>query len=98
MSRFVITPRARLDLISIWEYTAKQASIETANRVLATIHDAILDLAELPGMGHVRPDVKNKSYRFWRVYNYLIAYRTDGGDLTIARVIHGARNFRFLFR
>jgi plasmid stabilization system protein ParE len=32
------------------------------------------------------------------VYSYVIAYRYDDEKLTVVRVVHGARNFRKLFR
>jgi hypothetical protein len=48
-------------------------------------------------MGHQRLDVANPSYRFWRVYSYLIAYRVRGGILYVSRVVHGAQDFRRLF-
>ena len=52
----------------------------------------------MPGKGHVRADVKDPSYRFCSVRPYVIAYRYDDQTLTIVRVVHGARNFRRLFR
>lgn len=52
----------------------------------------------MPGKGHTRSDVRNKVYRFWSVYSYVIACRFDDETLTVVRVVHGGRNFRKLFR
>jgi plasmid stabilization system protein ParE len=52
----------------------------------------------MPGMGHRRTDVRDQRYHFWRVRSYIIAYRYDANDLTIVRVLHGARDFRTIFR
>lgn len=59
---------------------------------------AIRGLIEMPGKGHTRADVTDKSYRFWSVYSYVIAYRYDDESLTVVRVVHGRRNLRRLFR
>src|SRR5689334_2121894 len=98
MKKFVITSQARRDLRAIWNYIAAESSDATANRILAEFYNAIVLLAEWPKMGHARRDVENPRYRFWNVYNYIIAYRTDRTPLTIARVVHGSRNMRRMFK
>ena len=57
---------------------------------------AILGLAEMPGKGHRRSEIKDSRVRFWTVYSYLIAYRFDEETITIVRVVHGRRNIRKL--
>jgi plasmid stabilization system protein ParE len=98
MKRFQITARARRDLLAIWGHIAREASPETANRVLSEFYDAIQLLADQPGAGHTRVEVANRHYRFWSVYKYVIAYRIDRQPLTVSRVVHGARDFQRLFR
>jgi len=51
----------------------------------------------MPGIGHSRTDVEDPRYRFWRIHSYIIAYRIDTKPITIARVLHGARDFRRIF-
>jgi plasmid stabilization system protein ParE len=97
MTKFVVTRRARLDLLAIWHHIADHASPTTPNRVTEELYEAMQSLAEQPGMGHTRADVTNTHYRFWSVYRYLIAYRNDRNPLTVARVVHGARDFARLF-
>ena len=97
MRRAFIQPQARVDLLEIWRYIARD-NISAANKVIDTIHEEIDGLAEMPGKGHRRADVRDQSYRFWRVYSYVIGYRFDDKTITIARVVHGRRNFRKLFR
>jgi toxin ParE1/3/4 len=92
-----ITRTAVRDVAEIWHYIALD-STDAADRVRNDLEAAMRKLAEMPGMGHQRTDVKNPAYRFWRVYAYLIAYRLEGQTLYISRVIHGARNLRRLFR
>ncbi len=52
MKPFVVTERARRDLLAIWQRIAEDRSAETANRVVAAFYDAIQKLAEYPGIGH----------------------------------------------
>ena len=52
----------------------------------------------VPAMGHTRADVKNAHYRFRTVQPYLIAYHVRGNNLTIVRVVHGARDLTKIFK
>jgi plasmid stabilization system protein ParE len=65
---------------------------------LAKIRQEIDELARMPGVGHHRADVKSPTYRFWSVYSYVIAYRFTSRTLTVVRVVHGAMNFKKLFK
>jgi plasmid stabilization system protein ParE len=80
MSEFLLSPAARLDLLDIWEYIARD-SVEAADRVIEKIHSEMRELARQPGLGHFRRDLAGEPLRFWRVYTYLAAMilRTCGG-------------------
>src|SRR5215218_9922425 len=97
MAKFRISRRADADFDAIWDYIARD-SVEAADKVEAEIHSEIKRLAEMPGMGHEREDVRNASYRFWRVHSYLIAYRMEGRTLIVVRIVHGARDLRKIFK
>ncbi len=90
-------PQARLDLLEIWHYIHPQ-SPQNAADVMEAIESAMRSLLEMPGMGHLRADVRSARYRFWTVKSWVIAYRFDDRTLTVVRVVHGARDFRKLFR
>lgn len=62
MKRIDLTARARLDLLSLWEYIAND-SVDAADRVIDEIFRTFEKLADTPGMGHVRDDVKDVRYR-----------------------------------
>jgi plasmid stabilization system protein ParE len=49
-------------------------------------------------MGHIRADVHDKRYLFWALGKYVIVYRIEGKELVVVRVLHGARDFRKLFK
>ena len=96
MRRLVVQPQARLDLLEIWHYIATD-SRQNADRVLASLEDALRDPQRMPGLGHQRADVRSPHYRFWTVHRFVIAYRFDEKTLTVVRVVHGSRDFRRLF-
>jgi plasmid stabilization system protein ParE len=98
MSRYRITRRADLDLAAIWDFISENNGPNVADRVESELHQAMGLLGEHPGMGHRRADVRRINYRFWSVYGFVIAYRFDKHPIVVARVVHGARNFRRLFR
>jgi plasmid stabilization system protein ParE len=95
--RFVLTPRAELDLGEIWDYIA-QDSLEQANRVLNDLEKAILALADNPNMGFLREDWADRRHRFWPVYSYIIFYRPEAKPLQVLRVISGYRNLAELLK
>ena len=63
MRKLLVRPQARLDILEIWHFIARD-SISNANRVTDRIESAIRGLAEMPGKGHRRADVKDPAYRF----------------------------------
>jgi plasmid stabilization system protein ParE len=97
MRRVVFNRRAERDLNEIWEYISRD-SLDAADAVIARVRREIDDLARMPGVGHRRADVKNPTYRFWSVYSYVVAYRFTSRTLVVVRVVHGAMNFKKLFK
>ena len=97
MRRIVFSAQARRDMWEIWEYIA-EANIPAADRLADKIQELTRLLATMPGGGHVRLDVDDNRYRFWTVKPYVIAYRYTSRTLTVVRVLHGARDFRQIFR
>ncbi len=96
MSRFELTPPDRADLLEIWIYLVENASIDRADRVIASLQKAMNKLARTPGLGHLHHDLANESLRAYVVYSYLIIYRPDERPLQIIRVLHGARDLASL--
>jgi toxin ParE1/3/4 len=84
--------QSELDLVDIWSYIADDDPA-AADRVLDGIEDACTMLAEHPFTG-VRRDDLAPGLRFYPVGNYLIFYVLSREEITIVRVIHGARDYR----
>ena len=92
MSDYVLTPAAKLDLIEIETYITSRDSARAALKVIDDIDAAFAKIAQMPGIGHVRPNLTNKPVKFWRVHSYLIVYRPDVQPVQIHRVISGHRD------
>jgi len=90
--RYVLAPEAAHDLVAIWRYIKREASLEMADRVEAVIREQIVFLARTPGAGHWRKDLTDESVKFFPVYSYLIVYRPETKPLQVAAILHGRRD------
>ena len=97
MRAIIFNAKARKDLFDIWEYIAVD-SVDVADRILRRIEDEVSKLVAMPGMGHKRADVADPRLTFWTVRPYVIVYRHTRRTIYVIRVIHGARDFRRIFR
>jgi antitoxin ParD1/3/4/toxin ParE1/3/4 len=95
MSSFELHPEAYDDLDELWEFIAED-SIEAADRVRNRIYDAIQSLVSFPRQGHRGPDLTSRPLRFWRVYDYLIAYAPEERPLWVVGAMHGRRSARVM--
>lgn len=93
MKRLIVSDRALTDMAELIEYIHMDRP-----KVAARLHDRLWrefdQLCLFPNLGHRREDVNDGRYRFKRVKSFLIAYRVEGDDLRVVRVLHGARDFR----
>jgi toxin ParE1/3/4 len=93
MSRSLLAPAAKSDLIEIWDYYAtKVGDPDLADRMRDEIFDGIRASARKPDLGHFRRDLANEPLRFWRVRSYLIVYRSEMRPIQVVRFLHGARD------
>lgn len=92
MSGYALHPETYTDLQEIADYIAADGP-DAARRVINKIFDAIEALVPFPNRGHRRTDLTSRPPRFWRVYDYLIAYAPDEHPLA---VMHGHRSPRVM--
>ena len=83
--------RAEIDLIEIWGHIAEDDPL-AADRQLDRIDAACEMLAENPQGGPRRDDLA-RGIRFYPVGNYLVFYTVGEDGITVARVLHGARDY-----
>lgn len=96
MADFEVSGPARRDLREIHDWIA-QDDPAAADRVLADIRDAIVRLAETPGLGHVRDDLADESLRVWTVHRYVVIYQPERTPILVVRVLSGYRDFGSIF-
>lgn len=93
--QLLITPIAESDLAEIWAYIAED-SPKTATGFIEQIEAKFMPLLEFPGMGAPR-DYLVTGLRAAPFKNYCIYYTFTDTDVTIVRVVHGARDVRAMF-
>ncbi len=81
---------AESDLRDIWHHIA-QDNPSAADQLLRAIGDLCVRLAELPGMGRLRPELGG-GIRSFAHGSYVVFYRHAGDEVLILRVLHGARD------
>ncbi|WP_217572178.1 type II toxin-antitoxin system RelE/ParE family toxin [Mesorhizobium sp. GbtcB19] len=89
-----LRPEAEADIEAIALYIAED-SPSAALRWYSEMLSYCQRIAEMPGMGIARPEVR-ADLRTFPVGNYLILYRQIEGGAEIVRVIHGARRWQEL--
>ncbi len=90
--RYKLTPQARYDLLSIWEFIARD-NIRAADRLAERMEAAFRLLARFPKTGHARADVHaSEPVLFWPAGSYVVAYRPAPRPLVILRIFHAARD------
>jgi toxin ParE1/3/4 len=97
--RFRIAPQAESDLDDIWYFLAMESgSVDIADRFVDTITARFANLANHPYIGRQRDHDLRPGVRTFPASDYIIAYRVDGDDVLILRVLRGSRDIEGLFR
>ena len=95
--RYRVSEDAEQDLLEIFTYWAKEASLQIADRMIDGINERFWLLGEHPDAGkpagHIAPGVK-----CFPAGKYLIYYRRRRGGSDILHIFHGARNQRNAFK
>ena len=96
MNSLTFSIPARIDLIRIEAYIARDSEIAAVNLV-DRIEARCRFLAAAPKAGRARPDLR-RGARAWAVGSYLVIYRVVGDGVEIMRVIDGRRDVKAVFR
>ena len=96
MSRCRFSPQAEDDLDGIGAFIATRSPV-AALRVIDAIDQKCRLLAETPGMGRARPELR-PDLRSFPVGRFLIFYRPMAEDgIEIVRIVRGGRDLAALF-
>ena len=97
MADHFYSPEARLDLLELWEFIARD-NVDAADRVEQEIRQAVNLLTQNPELGYHRSDLTSKPVRFWPVYSYLIIYNPATRPLEIVRILSGYRDLAAMLK
>ena len=95
MSKYKLTPKARRDLSSIYNYIADESSDSRADNYLRKLKGTLQTLADSPGMGTPR-DYTPPGVLAFPKDSYMIFYLKQAPDVEIVRVLHAARDLENL--
>ena len=91
------SPQAGSDLDSIWNYVASEdGSVEIADRLIDSIAERFLLLANYPNIGRRRDDDLRPGLGSFPVGQYIIIYRLRDSDVLILRVLRASRDIQAL--
>ena len=94
--RLVWSPKADDDLRGIWQYFARVASPEIADKLLREIKLRGERVAERPFLlGRARDEIRS-GLRSALVHPHIIFYRVTDTTVELVRVLHQRRNFSAL--
>ena len=82
-----LTPKARADLDSIWEYTAQQWGVDQAETYAASLGKTMQLLVENPGLGTRIDHIKN-GYRKFPAASHLLIFKVTPTIFEVVRVLH----------
>ena len=90
-----LTDPARDDLDDVWSYIAGD-NVAAADKMIERLAERLDMLARQPLIGEVCPDIK-PDLRSFPVRPYVIYYAVQADEVSIIRVLHGARDVRRQF-
>jgi len=88
MGSFILTQKAREDLLSIGRYTRQQWGKAQQIRYLTQLDSAFHDLADKPDIGRTCDDIREGYFKYG-VGKHVIFYRHTKGQIEIVRILHG---------
>ena len=91
MNHYRLAALAESDLDDIWLRIAQDASIDTADQIIADVVNRFVLLADHPHAGRARDEIA-AGVRSFAVESYIIYYRPDPDGVSIARILHGSRD------
>ena len=89
MELFILTKKARDDLLAIGRYTRKQWGKTQQISYLTRLDSAFHDLADKSDLGRACDDIRQGYFKYG-VGKHVIFYRyTEKGQIEIVRILHG---------
>jgi toxin ParE1/3/4 len=90
MAGYLLTQRARGDVLEIWQYIARDSE-QNADNFLTELIERFSMLGQNPRAGRQRDDIR-PGIRGFPFREYEILYRIGGPGVRISDVVHGRRD------
>ncbi|MEN2742001.1 type II toxin-antitoxin system RelE/ParE family toxin [Microbacterium sp. X-17] len=87
MSSFRLSPAARRDLSSIWDFTAENWDSRQAETYVNEIRAAIERVAASPDRGRTCDEIRS-GYRRYAIGSHLLFYIENGDGVDVIRILH----------
>lgn len=94
---YVLSEAAQSDVDALASFVFEQ-SPHAALKLVDAVESGFMFVAASPRAGRSCPQWGISGLRFWKVYSYLIIYRSDVRPVEIVRVLHGARDVAVVMR
>jgi toxin ParE1/3/4 len=92
MSKVILSPRAKLDLSDIWDYTLGQWGAEQAEKYVRGLWASMARAASDSTLSVEIDDVR-KGYRKFRYGSHVIFYKMTGHGIDVVRILHQKMDF-----
>jgi toxin ParE1/3/4 len=96
VSAVILSPRAKLDLGEIWDYTLSQWGIEQAEKYVRDLWSAMEQAASDPAKCVDIGDVR-RGYRKVRSGSHVIFFKMTGAGIDVVRILHKRMDFERQF-
>jgi len=93
MKRYKLALKAVEEMEKIFDYLAAN-SPQAAKTVIDKFFSAMQSLGKNPSLGHDRPDLTDRPFKFYSVFAYLVVYDAAVRPIRILHVIHGNRDVK----
>lgn len=91
---YSISPKAKMDLIGIWEFMKKNWSVQQADNYYQIIVDRFLEISSRPELGKSYDDLR-LGYRAINVKSHIIFYKTtQHNSVEIIRILHQRMDYK----
>ncbi len=87
MTGFRLSPAARDDLASIWDFSEQRWGIEQAERYVLELGASIERIAEDPARGRACDEIRD-GYRRYAVGSHLVFFISTADGVDVIRILH----------
>jgi toxin ParE1/3/4 len=87
--RYLLSTKAKSDLVEIARYTEEHWGIDQRNRYLTLLDSCFRQLADAPLKGRDCSDIR-AGYRKFSIGRHTIYYRQQGENIFVVRVLHSS--------